>query len=219
MSNNALHIVVPTGAVNDICLTQNVLTNGFLVLNGVDFGNFLDTGNYMRNISITSSNDLSGMFFTVIGVQNKQAITEVITGPAIGTVYSSNYYDSITSIQASAAALDVEVGSGNLTRVFYNAGTYFSTMGFSDPYLALTIDNSSGVSSSTSTQVDGIVYYANNLIDWTPSDTIYGTRSIKASDTVAQYQLLKADLQLYQAIVVSVDGFPTDGVIINILQP
>lgn len=223
MANNYENITIPTGGTTDVCLAQNVLTNAFLILNGINAGNFDaaqdDITTVMRNISITCASDLSAQYFIIIGEQNGQAITETLYGPDNGTVYSVNYYSSITSIQSSAGATSVSVGSGNLTRVFYNAGASFSGSRFMDPYIVLTIDNPGGPIDPTYTQVDGITYFPANLLEWTPEDTQFGTRSIKASDTSTQYQMTKEVLQLYQGFAVTVTGFPSESVFINIVQP
>ena len=67
-------------------------------------------------IVITSAGDDSGITFTVVGVKvgsiSGAAVTEVLTGSNGGTVTSTNFYTSITSITASgASAGNVSVGT------------------------------------------------------------------------------------------------------------
>lgn len=57
-------------------------------------------------VSFASDADDSGKSFTIVGHAMGTApgiqTTETVTGPNAGTVYSTNYYDSITSITPSA---------------------------------------------------------------------------------------------------------------------
>ena len=224
MANISITTTIPTGGTDDVCLSQTVLTNGFVTINGLTRGNFISSG-YMRTISFTSTNDLSAMFFTIIGVQNGVPITENVTGPNNDTVYSFHYYDSITSIQASAGAAAIEVGSGNQSVIFYNSGASFSDSRFMDPYLTLSIDNPSGIPDGVTTRVDGFTTFPVQMTGWEPGDPsnlvarTIGTRSVKALDTVVEYSLNKANLELYSGFAISVYGFPSQNVYVNIVQP
>jgi hypothetical protein len=180
----------------------------------------------MRTISFTSSVDLTGMFFTIIGEQNGISITEIVTGPAAGSlvvpVQSINYYDKIKSIQASAGAADISVGRGSTTRIFFNSGSGFSSSRFCNPYIKLSIDNPSGATSNTTTRVDGLNGFPDNLLRWEPDSLVatkQGTRSVKAEDTIGAWEYTKADLELYRGFIVTVEGFPADSVYVFISQP
>ncbi len=224
MANITLTTIIPTGGTNDVCLLQTVLTNSFLTQNGANGGNFINSG-YMRTVSFTSVNDLSGMFFTIIGQQNGVSITENVFGPNNDTVYSANYYDSIASIQASAAATAVSVGSGNTSVIFFNSGSSFSSARFMDPYMTLSIDNPSGIPDGVTTRVDAFTNFPVNMTGWEPDTSTnlvaqtVGTRSVKALDTVAEYSLNKANLELYCGFAITVYGFPSQNVYVNIVQP
>jgi hypothetical protein len=224
MSNVQLTTIIPTGGTTDVCQLQTVLTNGFLTQNGITGGNFINSG-YMRTISFTSTNDLSGVFFTIIGVQNGVSITENVFGPNNDTVDSANYYDSVTSIQASAGAANISVGSGNQSVIFYNSGASFNSSRFMNPYMVLAIDNPSGTPDGVQTRVDGFVNFPVGMTGWEPdtSDNLVartvGTRSVKALDTTPEYTLTKANLELYSGFAVTVYGFPSQSVYVNIVQP
>lgn len=218
MANNFFSITIPQGSNIDVCQSQSVLTNGFLVLNGVTGGDFI-SNNYSRNLSFTSSNDLSAMFFTIIGLQNGARVTETVTGPNANTVYSTKNYDSISSIQASAGALDISVGSGDMSYVFYDSGAGFAASRFMTPYMTLSIDNPAG---DVITSVYGLVNFPANMINWAPGNQVAltnGTRSVKAPDDSMEYQLTAANLQLYRGYIVIVEGFPSGNVYVNIVQP
>lgn len=111
--------VFPAANTQDVCRLQTVTgasslsLNGLLVYPGDSLLNFLRYG-YSRQLSITSANNLSGVTFTVNGLQNNVLISENITGPNNTTVYSTNVFDVITSITTSATATAVSIGTGYL---------------------------------------------------------------------------------------------------------
>jgi len=72
---------------------------------------FIDAG-FIRSVSITSANNLSGRTFVISGFQNGAFVTENITGPNNTTVYGTKYYDIITSITVDGAVTAVSVGTG-----------------------------------------------------------------------------------------------------------
>ncbi len=65
------------------------------------------------HITISSSNDLSSVTFTITGTSVTGAsLTETVTGPsASGTVTSSNLFKTVTQISSNAAAAGVNVGT------------------------------------------------------------------------------------------------------------
>lgn len=100
--------VLVAGAVGAVAASQttagaaNLSINGSLATNGIAF---LDE---QRNIGITSTGNLSGVTFTVFGMDSQgRQITEVITGPNNGTATSVLNYLTVTRIQTSGA-----VGTG-----------------------------------------------------------------------------------------------------------
>jgi|ERR1700692_1307980 len=72
-----------------------------------------------RTITLTSTNNLSGVNFTITGTLNGATISEVLAGPNNNTVTSVNIYDSITSIVANAAAAAVSAGTGSTGRTHW----------------------------------------------------------------------------------------------------
>jgi len=107
---------------NSIALAQTVtatVTNPTrkLILNG-NFGNRGDNAaNFYNNgfsyyISLTSTADLSAINFTITGFSNGSLISETIVGPNAVLITTTNIFDFVTSITASADVVNnVSVGN------------------------------------------------------------------------------------------------------------
>jgi hypothetical protein len=115
--SRSLSYIFPAGNTTDVCLLQSLVGAGNLTING-NLANlvngqvsFIQKG-YSRQISLTSTNDLSARQFTITGMQNGITITENITGPNNNTVYSVQVYDVINSISVNGTAAAVSVGTG-----------------------------------------------------------------------------------------------------------
>ena len=70
---------------------------------------------YGYKVSITSVDDETGVDFTITGIPvgSTETITEVVAGGNNTTVYSTNYFATVTSITVSAATADaITVGYG-----------------------------------------------------------------------------------------------------------
>jgi hypothetical protein len=103
-----------------VCLSQDIVGSGDLILNGSLASaatpnqiSFLRSG-YIRNVSITSTNDLSAATFSISGVQNGSIVQETITGPNNGTVFLTKFYDVIGSVSVDQSVTAVEVGTGDI---------------------------------------------------------------------------------------------------------
>lgn len=108
--------VIDKGAV---CALQDLGGAGTLLLNGTLSSpslpsqvSFINAG-FIRSVSITSTNNLSGVTFTITGFQNEALVTETITGPNNTTVYGTMYYDIIAAVTTSGAVTQVSVGTGS----------------------------------------------------------------------------------------------------------
>ena len=112
-----LRYVFPIADNLDVCALQDTLGAANLILNGnladrvTNQVSFIDRG-YSRSISLTSANDLSGVGFTISGIQNGVLITENLAGPNTNTVYSAEIYDKIYSITTDGLVNQVSVGTG-----------------------------------------------------------------------------------------------------------
>lgn len=94
---------VPIDA-NGIAVAQAVAAAGPLTLNGALIADSIFTGDYARQISITSDGADGGRAFTVTGTDADGTVqTEDITGPATATVESVKYWSTVISIVADAA--------------------------------------------------------------------------------------------------------------------
>ena len=68
-------------------------------------------GNY-RTVSLTSVNNLSGVNFTITGTLMGNIVSQTIAGPNNDTVYTTQLFDSVTSISFNAAVTAVSAGTG-----------------------------------------------------------------------------------------------------------
>jgi hypothetical protein len=108
----------PIQDTSAVCLSQSKGTGGGnLILNGTYYVDpiptisFFDRG-FVRNVSLTSANDLSGAVFTVSGVQNSTVVNAVLNGPNNNTVYTTECFDIISSVSVNSPVSDVSVGTG-----------------------------------------------------------------------------------------------------------
>lgn len=120
-----VQISVPAAAVAGVAALQTTAGATALSLAG---GSLLDLPATMQNVfravmgrglqrkvSLTSLGNLSGINFTIVGLDLLgAAVTEVLAGPNINTVYSVNEYAIVTSITPNGAVgTGVSAGSGN----------------------------------------------------------------------------------------------------------
>lgn len=110
--------IFPAANTQDVCLIQsttganNLILNGNLVDKATGVMSFASQG-YSRQVSFTSTNNLSSATFSIYGTQNGVSISETnITGPNIGTVYSNLIYDVISAISVNGPVTGIQVGSG-----------------------------------------------------------------------------------------------------------
>ena len=83
---------------------------GNLAINGGQAG--LAGSGLNSRVTITSSNDLSGVTFTITGTDiDGNALTENISGPESTTITTTNTFRTVTQISTNAAASSVEVGT------------------------------------------------------------------------------------------------------------
>lgn len=127
-----------------VCASQTIVNGTALKLNGTfsDAINsqvvLLDQG-YSRTITIVSTNNLSAITFTILGVQNGVTITEnLVGGTANTTVESTLIYDKIISITPNGSTTAVRVGTGykgfiGLIPLNNNAGILPSAISLSNP--------------------------------------------------------------------------------------
>ncbi len=107
----------PAQDLQAVSLTQTLGSAGNLTLNGTYVAppsstiSFFNKG-FIRNVSLTSVNNLSAVNFTVSGVQNTTLVTETIAGPNNNTVYTTNAFDIISSISTNGAVTAVKAGTG-----------------------------------------------------------------------------------------------------------
>ena len=140
---------------------------GFLTLANTTPG----INGYGYKVSISGTGNEAGKSFTIVGTTvGGVVVTEVVAGPNNNTVYSTNYFASVTSIKVSAAtAAAITVGYGGnlalpMTRIkglYYlarsSAGTIVVTRA-SDSTLLLEIDTP-----AAATQVNSLYMAAEGI--------------------------------------------------------
>lgn len=147
----------PVAAVDAIALLQGRTGAGALLLNGTlsvpqSNGLFIDLGKVSRTVSITSTNNLSAVNFTINGTLNGLNVTQTIAGPDNDTVETTVVFSTITSVTVSATVAGVSVGTG--------------TVGFTDWFtfdkhasvanLAVAVDATATVSYSFQVTLDNV---------------------------------------------------------------
>ena len=128
----------PAGNTQDVCLIQSTLGTNNLVLNGnlASGGSVSFTAlGYSRQVSFTSTNNLSTATFTIYGTQNGVTISENVTGPNNNAVYSTLIYDVISAISVNGAVTGIAVGSGYLG--FFNLITIAENLNVTNYTLSL----------------------------------------------------------------------------------
>jgi hypothetical protein len=198
----------PAGNTSDVCKVQNITGAGNLTLNGnltneiASEVNFLTHG-YSRSISLSSANNLSGVTFTINGLQNGEKITEVITGPNATTKYGDEIYDVITSISATGAANGISIGTGhsgyfpllniNLQRavINYSLSTFKLTTNSIPTVIVNTLDNIAQNGIKFTDALDSNVFI------------------IKTLSTDAQYILPPVNVIPCHSIVILIEGDQT----------
>jgi hypothetical protein len=124
--------------VTAICLPQTTAGAGSLIINGTQaqaanpnsstkiFRNF----NISRNVALTSLGNLSGVNFTITGLdQFGKTLTQTIAGPSASTVDTTVYYASVSSVTVSGAVgTNVSVGTGNAGFTNWQKYNYHATV-------------------------------------------------------------------------------------------
>lgn len=115
-------------ALQTLAGAGNMLINGSLSNNGLVYFD-----GYSRVITLTSTNNLSGVNFTITGMLQGSLQTETRGGPNNNTVATTALFDSISSITTNGAAAAVSSGTGSTGQ------TQWSLYNFHAPYAALGI--------------------------------------------------------------------------------
>lgn len=91
------------GAAGNLIINGNLNSNGIVVFTGIQ-----------RTVSLTSLGNLSGTNFTINGFLQGKSVTQTIAGPNVNTVYTTQLFDTVTSISANGAVgTAVNAGSGS----------------------------------------------------------------------------------------------------------
>lgn len=178
----------PVSSNTSIALLQTLAGAGTLKLNGplVNPGSNIPAVQFVgitRAITLTSTNDLSGVNFTIKGYFNGAVLSEVLAGPNNGTVTSANIYDGIYSITTNGAAAAVSVGTATTGRTKWinfdydmlvpNYSVQVAVTGTINYTFKVTLDDASSASPTLSTPVVAMtaatttqLAYLTNPIKW-----------------------------------------------------
>ncbi|CAB4212838.1 hypothetical protein UFOVP1437_63 [uncultured Caudovirales phage] len=114
MARPKILAIVPVAAsATDICLSQTRASAGVLTLNGAKAGTTFD---FARKLDLVSGGNLSAITFTCVGTDaDGRALSDAVTGPNANTVQSTKYFQTVTSITASAnmSAVNITVGTSD----------------------------------------------------------------------------------------------------------
>jgi len=115
---------------NAICNSQSLDAAGNLLLNGnLKAGtSYIDLGNISRSLSLTSTQNLSAVKFTITGFYGNKPITETISGPNNTTVSTAKYFSKISGIVSNDAFDDLEVGTGIKGETNWYKYNYYATV-------------------------------------------------------------------------------------------
>lgn len=96
-----------------VCTAQTATGAGSLTIDGALTSGGVATMDYARQIGIGSSNNDSGVTFTLTGTDNDdKALSEAVTGPNAGTAESTGYFKTITGVSVDGATVsDVQLGT------------------------------------------------------------------------------------------------------------
>lgn len=108
--------VASVAALQTTAGAANLVLSGIYVLNNYPTPAYASfAGGYGVTVSLTSTGALGGINFVITGTDvNGKAQSETLAGPANNTVFSVNFYQTVTSI-ASNAAVGTAISAGNGT--------------------------------------------------------------------------------------------------------
>lgn len=116
---------VAVAALQTLVAAGNLSINGTFAVSVNGGTSSVTFNDYSRVVSLTSANNLSGVNFTVTGTLNGAVVSETIAGPNVGTVSTTQLFNTVTSISASAAAAAVSAGIGATgNTAWFNSDTY-----------------------------------------------------------------------------------------------
>jgi hypothetical protein len=112
-----------------VCATQTLAGAGNLTLNGTlsgtGFNPIVTFEGISRVVSITSTNNLSAVSFTIAGTYRGATVSATRVGPNNTTVQTTQLFDSVTSVSTNAAAAAVSIGTGTTGRTHWLSADYF----------------------------------------------------------------------------------------------
>jgi len=201
-----------------VCASQSLAAAGKLKLNGSLANSihskvsFIEHG-FIRQVSVTSTEDLSDYTITVVGMQNGIIVTEDIPGPAgdpvlliPATTYGDPniYYDEIHSVSIDTDVGDISIGTGyiGLFPIIEVNTPDTGELYFSLNTAVKTVDEQIPTAIYGATQS----IFKNGKGYWDNINTNYNVFTIKASASEDQYRVLSKDTGLFKQLIIHVLG-------------
>lgn len=129
LDTQAISLTQTLGAAGNLLINGNLSFNSSVILQGIG-----------RTVSLTSVGDNSGVNFTITGTRYTRPVVETITGPNANTVYTTNFFDTITSISVDAAVTAVSAGTGTTGETnWYNSNYHATVLGMTIQVVATAI--------------------------------------------------------------------------------
>lgn len=191
-------LTLTTPAANNIGLSQTPGAAGNLTLDGALISGGVLTLTTAHAISITSAANLSGRTFTVTGTDaDGNAQVEVVTGPNATTVYSADYWKTISSIAvdaATGAALTVGVADRALSATIQMAHRYFIS-----PVVGLQLDASGTISATVQHTMQELGATAAFSKSWIDHDTLAAVTADATSNYAVPVSGIRLKVNSYTA--------------------
>jgi hypothetical protein len=170
---------IAAAAASGVCVGVTATGAATLSATGSLTSGGVATFDVARNVSVTSTGNVSAVTFTVTGTDEYgETLSEAITGPNNTTVYGGKAFKTVTSVASSAAvAVATNVGSGTsygLPVRIATKGDVVSVSVDGVPETTLTVVaglSSTGTSTTTTADIRGIV---------TPNTAANGTKRFTA---------------------------------------
>ncbi len=151
----------PAASATSVAALQTFGTAGSLSLNGSQSqllrpdspATYINLNNIFRTITLTSTNNLSAVNFTVTGLNSSGSVaSETIAGPTSNTVSTTGFFQTVTSITFDAAVTAVSAGTGQTGQT----GWFTYDMHCNNANLGISVSISGTINYSVQTTMDNL---------------------------------------------------------------
>lgn len=143
-------------ALQTLAAAGSLSINGSMAVSALSGTPVVTFAGFSRVISLTSTNNLSAVNFTVTGIYKGALQTQTIAGPNNNTVSTTLLFDSVTSISTDAAAAAVSAGIGATGQTdWYQFNNFSST-----DYLSVQVVVTGAITYSFQSTLDDVLNLA-----------------------------------------------------------